>query len=67
MIIYIAFCDAAPEHEIACKTLREARKVHDASTSTKIKKVDTGPLKGRDLAVALFNREGYAATTVDIP
>lgn len=64
MILYLASIDNAIEGEVACETLREAREIRDPGT--KVRKISTGPLRGRKLGAALFNRQSFAATQEEL-
>lgn len=65
MIFYVVNLEDAGEHEQAFETLRAASKTakNEAEATlgcNTVTRVDTGKLSGRALAVAIFNREGYA-------
>ena len=63
MIIYIAVIEDAMEGEVAYATLREAKA--DRDEGTKVRKITTGPLT-REVACAIFNREGFAVKQEEI-
>ena len=63
MIIYLATVDDAPDGKVAYTTLREAKKERDKGTT--VRKITTGRIT-REVACALFNREGFAVKQEEI-
>lgn len=66
MIIYtVDNMEDAVDGMVACATLKEAREVARENAGN-LTKINTGKLRGRALACALFNHSGYAATQEEI-
>ena len=63
MVIYIAVIEDAMEDEVAYTTLREAKA--DRDEGTKVRKI-TMPRITREVACAIFNREGFAVKQEEI-
>lgn len=70
LTFYIVNVDGADgmEGEIATTTLERARTVRRAQSHPygEVTKIVTSDLPLRDLAVAIFNREGYSAESVRV-
>ena len=67
MIIYVVNdVEGAPDGEVACETVREARQLARGEGHKTFTKIWVAKMTARKLACALFNREGFAVNRKEI-